>query len=89
MNGVGQLRMLQMLDYSMHLEAPFVKWYTKHTRHCCKIFCNNPMDFFYVGMRQKIVITLLFAGTIVGIFIIIYQASQSVIEVVTLKGRCW
>jgi hypothetical protein len=38
-------------------------------------------------MGQKIVIILLFAGTIVGIFIIIYQASQSVIEVVTLKGK--
>jgi len=36
-------------------------------------------------MGQKIV-TLLFAGTInVGIFIIIYQALQSVIEVVTFK----
>jgi hypothetical protein len=36
-------------------------------------------------MGQKIIITLLFAGTIVGILIIIYQSSQSVIEVVTLK----
>jgi hypothetical protein len=41
-----------------------------------------------MGMGQKIVITFLFAGTIVGIFIIIYQALQSVIEVVTRKGRC-
>jgi hypothetical protein len=47
MNGVGQLRMLQVLDYSMHLEAPFVKWSTRHTRHCGRIFCNNPMDFFF------------------------------------------
>jgi len=43
----------------------------------------------FIGMGQKIV-TLLFAGTInVGIFIIIYQALQSVIEVVTFKGRWW
>jgi len=32
---------------------------------------------------------LLFAGTIVGIFIIIYQASQSILEIVTLKERCF
>jgi len=49
----------------------------------CKLFN------IYIGMRQKIVITFFYAGTIVGIFIIIYQTSQSVIEVVTLKGRCW
>ncbi len=52
---------------------------------------SDNCNFFniYIGMGQKIVIILLFAGTIVGIFIIIYQASQSVIEVVTLKGKWW
>jgi hypothetical protein len=54
----------------------------KEASYNCKFFN------IYIGMGQKIIITLLFAGTIVGIFIIIYQASQSVIEVVTLKGRC-
>jgi hypothetical protein len=49
--------------------------------------CN--LKNIYIGMGQKIIITLLFARTIVGIFIIIYQALQSIIEVVTLKGRCW
>jgi hypothetical protein len=49
---------------------------------------NGKFFNIYIGMGQKIIITLLFAGTIVGIFIIIYQASQSVIEIVTLKGRC-
>jgi hypothetical protein len=50
---------------------------------------NDNVNFLvFIGMGQKIVITLLFVGIIVGIFIIIYQASQSIIEVVTFKGRC-
>jgi hypothetical protein len=61
-----------------------LSWFViKEASDNCKFFN------IYIGMGQKIVITLLFAGTIVGTFIIIYQASQSIIEVVILKGRCW
>jgi len=35
---------------------------------------NYKLFNIYIGMGHKIVITLLFVGTIVGIFIIIYQA---------------
>jgi hypothetical protein len=51
---------------------------------------NDNCKFFniYIGMGQKVVITLLFVGRTISIFIIIYQASQFVIEIVTLKGRC-
>jgi hypothetical protein len=42
---------------------------------------NDNCKFFniYIGMVHNIIITLLFARIIVGIFIIIYQASQSII----------
>jgi len=54
----------------------------KEGSYNCKFFN------IHIGMGQEVVTILLFVGTIVGIFIIIYRASQSVIEVVTFKGRC-